>query len=304
MRSPCSFAVRMRAMTCGRLTRVSSSSSARSRASPSAVSASAATVAAGGAATAVGAAPPTLPVAVCAARPDGVSVQRAHPGHRRRRRRRPARCGSGAAAPRPARRSARRSGRSPCARPSRCAGSPRGGPRSGRGGLPGPPRGLPAAKAASSASSYSSIAAVAAHQTFSPSSERRVLSQCPPAAGRLSPSSVLAIAATRRATDTSDVPMYRTVCDGSQNDPRRAATAFDVGTSPSRRSVSTRSIHLPTRLNSIGADARGAGASTTKTPGPWAWTGRPQTAGPSAMRPTERRSEGALTSWVIDRWYR
>ena len=53
MRSPCSFAVRMRAMTCGRLTRVSSSSSARSRASPSGVSASAATTGAGGAATAV-----------------------------------------------------------------------------------------------------------------------------------------------------------------------------------------------------------------------------------------------------------
>ena len=135
--------------------------------------------------------------------------------------------------------------------------------------------GTPAAKAVSRASSYSSVAAVAAHQTLSPSSERRVLSQCPPAAGRLSPSSVLAIAATRRATDASDVPMNRTVCDGSQNDPSRAATAFDVGTSPSRRSVSTRSIHLPTRVNSIGAAASGAGASTTNTPGPWAWTGTP-----------------------------
>ena len=56
LRSPCSLAVRMRAMTCGRLTRVSSSSSARSRASPSGVSASAATTGAGGAATAVEAA--------------------------------------------------------------------------------------------------------------------------------------------------------------------------------------------------------------------------------------------------------
>ncbi len=66
--------------------------------------------------------------------------------------------------------------------------------------------GTPAANAASSASSYSSVAGVAAHHTLTPSSERSVLSQCAPAAGRRSPSSVRAIAATRRPIEVSEVP--------------------------------------------------------------------------------------------------
>ena len=67
--------------------------------------------------------------------------------------------------------------------------------------------GTPSANAASSASSYSSVAELAAHQTLMPSSERSVLSQCPPDAGRRSPSSVRPIAVTRRPIEFSVAPM-------------------------------------------------------------------------------------------------
>ena len=221
MRSPCSLAVRMRAMTCGRLTRVSSSSSARSRASPS-----------GG--EGLGrddrrrsAARPTAVEAArrlrrCAARVvprDGVWARAVRHGRPRRRRRPPARRVSAGEAPPPVRGSARLSARSPCVRRSGAAGSPTGARRVRSGRAARSASGTPAANAARSASSYSSVAAVAAHQTFRPSSERSVLSQCPPAAGRRSPSSVLAIAATRRATDAS---RGADVQDGLRREPERA----------------------------------------------------------------------------------
>ena len=87
-------------------------------------------------------------------------------------------------------------------------------------------------------------------------------------------------------------PTYRTVCDGSQNAASRAASAFETGRSPSRRSVSTRSIHLPTTGQlDRGASVRGLGQLDDEDAGVrCAGTGRPQTAGPSASRPTERSS--------------
>ena len=82
-----------------------------------------------------------------------------------------------------------------------------------------------------------------------------------------------------------------------------AARARDDGRWPSRSRPSTRSIHLPTRVSSIGAVALGSGISMTKTPGPCAGTGRPHTAGPSAIRPTERRRAAASGGRDIVRWY-
>ena len=99
-------------------------------------------------------------------------------------------------------------------------------------------------------------------------------------------------------------PMYRTVCDGSQNDASRAASARDA-VAP-RRAGACRPVRSTCRRGSARSapSASGSGISMTKTPGPWAGTGRPQTAGPSASSPTERRSEAAVASWVIGRWYR
>ncbi len=296
MRSPCSFAVRMRAMTCGRLTRVSSSSSARSRASPSGVRASAATTGAGrsrfrrdraadfAARGARGAADTAFRRGRFA--PSTICVAVGHADHTCRGQRRGDRLGDEGAG----------QTRSPCARPSRCGGSPTGGRRCGRGGRARSASGTPAAKAASRASSYSSVAAVAAHQTLSPSSERSVLSQCPPAAGRRSPSSVLAIAATRRADGHLGRP---DVEDGLRRQPERRETrghGFRCRYAR-RRGGASRPVRSTCRRGSARSAPSPAGraASTTKTPGPWAWTGRPQTAGPSAMRPTERRSAGAVS---------
>ena len=107
------------------------------------------------------------------------------------------------------------------------------------------------------------------------------------------------MAATRRLTDVGDEPTKRTGCDGSQKAASLAARARDVGRSPSSRRVSTRSSHLPTRVSSIGADARGSASSTTKTPGPTGGRGRPQGIGPSASRPTARSDAAAVRSGVI-----
>src|SRR5262245_48916309 len=90
------------------------------------------------------------------------------------------------------------------------------------------------------------------------------------------------------------LPTYSTVVDAIQNDEIRARTARDDGSRPSIRNAGSFSIHLPTRVSSIGAVASGAASSRTNTPGPPAANGRPQTAGPSASRPTERRSAAAV----------
>ena len=83
---------------------------------------------------------------------------------------------------------------------------------------------------------------------------------------------------------------------GSQKAPRRWTRSLDTGRLPSIRSSGTRSSHLPTSDRSSGADGSVAGSSTTKIPGPECLTGRPHGAGPSAIRPTERISSGALRS--------
>src|SRR5262245_45762787 len=92
------------------------------------------------------------------------------------------------------------------------------------------------------------------------------------------------------------LPMYSTVVDGIQNDEMRASTARDDGSRPSMWNAGSFSIHLPIRVSSIGAVASGAWSSTTKTPGPPAANGRPQTAGPSARRPTDRSSAAAVNA--------
>jgi hypothetical protein len=120
--------------------------------------------------------------------------------------------------------------------------------------------------------------------------------------GRRSPRIVRSIATIRWAIDALVAPTYRIGCDGSQNAASLATSAFDVGRDPSSRSPSTRSIHLPAFVSSIGAVGRGAGSSTTNTPRPDAGTGRPHTTGPSAMSPTARRREGASTPVFTQRW--
>ena len=154
--------------------------------------------------------------------------------------------------------------------------------------------GTPAAKAARSASSYSSTASVRAHQTRIGVDGLNVCSQCPVDCGRRSPRTVFWIAATRPPIVVVAAPMNTTDCDGSQKPPSRAASAFAVGRSPSSVRSGTRSIHLPTRVSSIGARGRGVVSSTTNTPAPPADTGRPHTTGPSASRPTSRRSSAAF----------
>ena len=163
-------------------------------------------------------------------RPSAFGARAARRRRRRRRRRAAGRPASAAAAPRPARAGASRSARSPCARRSAGAGWRTAGSTSGRGAPPARPRGTPSANAVNRASSYSSIAVVAAHQTRD--ARRRAQGVEPvPARGR-PPVAELAsrsIAATSPATDVSDDPMKRTVCEGSQKRPRRAARALEVG---------------------------------------------------------------------------
>ena len=88
---------------------------------------------------------------------------------------------------------------------------------------------------------------------------------------------------------------------------RRRAARPGPSTSVARhRAAASRPARSTCRRGSVrcGAVASGAGSSTTKTPGPDAGTGRPQTVGPSAMRPIERSSEAASAGRVIGRWYR
>ena len=118
-------------------------------------------------------------------------------------------------------------------------------------------------------------ASVAAHHTRIDVRGSSVASQWPPECGRRSPSAVRCIDATRPLIEFDDDPTYNTVWDGNQKAPSRATMAFDVGRSPSIVSDGTRSIHLPTRVSSMGARVRGAVDSTRKTPPPLAGTGRP-----------------------------
>ncbi len=105
----------------------------------------------------------------------------------------------------------------------------------------------------------------------------------------------LSCAAIRPPTEVVE-PTYTTTCDGSQNAARRAASARDVGCFPSSVRVGTRSIHLPTRVSSIGARGSGAVSSITNTPADRAGTGRPHTTGPSGSNPTSPRRVEAFTT--------
>ena len=78
---------------------------------------------------------------------------------------------------------------------------------------------------------------------------RRAWSQWPPEYGRRSPSAVAPIAATRRLIECSRrADVEDRLRREPERRPSRAATAFEVGRSPSRRSPGTRSIHFPIRV--------------------------------------------------------
>ena len=113
--------------------------------------------------------------------------------------------------------------------------------------------GTPAANAASSASSYSSVASVAAHQTRTPSSERSVLSQCPPAFGRRSPSSVLA--------DRRHPPRDRRVRGADVQDGLRRAARTRRGARPGPSTSAARrraAVRRPARSTCRRGSARSA----------------------------------------------
>ena len=183
---------------------------------------------------------------------------------------------------RPARRAASRSARSPCARRSGAAGSPTAGRPSGRAGRPGRPRGRRPRRPRAARPRTPRSPSVGAHQTRTPSSERSVLSQCPPAFGRRSPSSVLAIAATRRA----DRRVRRRRCTGRSATAARTSRAGRPGPSTSaarRRGGASRPARSTCR--------RGSARSARSPAGPAARRRRRPVPGPgrAVPRPPGRR---------------
>ena len=185
------------------------------------------------------------------------------------------------------------------------AGSRRAGRPSCREVPLAPAVGTDSANAASSASSYSSGASVAAHQTRTPSSGSERPQPVPDrntAAGRR--------ARSRPSPPPAGRPSARSspdVEDGLRRKPERGESRRERFRERPL-TVETQRLHALDPLPDTGQlDGRGrkrCGKLDDEDAWPWAGTGRPQTAGPSAISPTERSRPAASGVVVIARWYR
>ena len=206
-----------------------------------------------------------------------VAVHRALPRRRRRASERP---GSQARPVRPAPPAGHRSGRSTCGAPLPRPRLANGRTTAGSGSAARSASGTPAANASSSASSYSSVALVGAHQMRTESRPWRVLSQYPPAYGLAFPFGLDHGRRRRCRNADLEVPMIRTESRGLANAASRASA--DVGrASVHPKRVRRVSIHLPTRVSSIGAlvQALGPQARSLEHPRPLGGNRAPPLAG-------------------------